>query len=107
MGPHQDLERGGGHDCAGVAGEGAVGGGEDVAGRDDRASAEGDSLSGENHGNLGGNMDTFYLCVHRNNVLFKWSYLPWKLVDLSFDTPDYPCCFVSDATVARRRNRAR
>ena len=51
--PDQDLERGGGHDCAGVAGEGAVGGGEDVAGRDDRASAEGDSLSSENHGGLG------------------------------------------------------
>ena len=53
MGPHQDLERGGGHDCAGVAGEGAVGGGEDVAGRDDGASAERDILSGENHGDLG------------------------------------------------------
>ena len=56
MGPHQDLERGGGHDCAGVAGEGAVGGSEDVAGRDDGASTERDILSGENHGNLGGNM---------------------------------------------------
>ena len=107
MGPHQDLERGGGHDCAGVAGEGAVGGGEDVAGRDDRASAERDILSGENHGDLRGNMDTLYLRVHRNNVLFKWSHLPWELVDLSFDAPDYLCYFVSNATVARCRGRAR
>ena len=106
MGPHQDLERGGGHDCAGVAGEGAVGGSEDVAGRDDGASAEWDILPGENHGDLGETW-THFIYVFIEKMLYKWSHLPWKLVNLRFDAPDYPCCFVSDATVARCRNRAR